>query len=136
MIGPDAMILVFCMLSFKPVFSLSSRGSHQEALSSSLSAFRVVSYAYLRLLIFLPTILIPACDLIFPSKNFTQFVVIHTVKGFGIVNEAEEAVSLEFLCFLHDPAYVDNLMSGSSSISKPNLHVWKFLVHRSHTAES
>ena len=69
-------------------------------------------------------------------KNFTQFVVIHTVKGFGIVNEEEEDASLESLCFLHDPAYFDNLMSGPSSISKYTLHVWKFLVHSSHTAES
>ena len=68
-------------------------------------------------------------------RNFTQSVVIHTVKVFGVVNKAEEDVSLEFLCFLHDPAYVDNLMSGSSSISKPNLHVWKLLVQSSHTAE-
>ena len=55
--------------------------------------------------------------------------MIHTVKGFGIVNEAEEAVSLEFLCFLHDPAYVDNLMSGSSAFSKTSLNIRKFTVH-------
>ncbi|CAI9180876.1 unnamed protein product [Rangifer tarandus platyrhynchus] len=61
MMGPDAMILVFCMLSFKPTFTLLFH-FHQEAFcSSSLSAIRVVSSAYLRLLIFLPAILIPAC---------------------------------------------------------------------------
>ena len=60
-------------------------------------------------------------------KNFPQFVVIHTVKAFSIVNEAD--VFLEFPCFLHDPVNVGNLISGSSASSKPSLHNWKFLVH-------
>ena len=60
-------------------------------------------------------------------KNFPQFVVIHTVKAFSIVNEAD--VFLEFPCFLHDPVNVGNLISGSSASSKPSLHSWKFLVH-------
>ena len=51
-------------------------------------------------------------------KNFPQFVVIHTVKGFHVVNEAEIDVFLEFLCFFHDPANVGNLISGSSAFSK------------------
>ena len=55
--------------------------------------------------------------------------MIHTVKGFSIVNEAEVDVFLEFLCFLYDPINVDNLISGSSAFSKPSLDVWKFLVH-------
>ena len=62
-------------------------------------------------------------------NNFPQFVVIHTVKGFSIVNEAEIDVFLEFPCFLYDPADVDNLISGSSAFSKSSLYTWKFLVH-------
>ena len=60
-------------------------------------------------------------------KNFPQFVVIHTLKGFSVVNEAE--VFLEFPCFLCDPVNVDNLISDSSSFSKPNLYIWQFLVY-------
>ena len=155
--GPDAMILVFWMLSFKPTFLLSSFAFIKRLFSSSsLSAIRVVSSAYLRLLIFLPEILIPACSssslaffrmysaykfdniqpwrttlpiwdqfvvpcpvLIVASwpadrflrrqvrwsgipisfKNFPQFVVIHTVKGFGIVNKAKGDVFLELFCW-------------------------------------
>ena len=62
-------------------------------------------------------------------KNFPQFIVIHTVKGFGIVNKAEIDVFLELSCFFHDPADVGNLISGSSSFSTSSLNIWKFLVH-------
>ena len=62
-------------------------------------------------------------------KNFPQFVVIHTVKGFGIVNKAEIDVFLELSGFFHDPADVGNLISGSSAFSKPSLNTWKFTVH-------
>ena len=62
-------------------------------------------------------------------KSFPQFVMIHTVKGFSIVNETEVDVFLEFLGFLHDPANVGSLISGSSSFSKSSLDIWKFLVH-------
>ena len=62
-------------------------------------------------------------------KNFPQFIVSHTVKGFGIVNKAEIDVFLELSCFFHDPADVGNLISGSSAFSKPNLNIWKFTVH-------
>ena len=62
-------------------------------------------------------------------KNFPEFVVIHTVKAFGIVTEAEVDVSLEFSCFFNDPLDVGNLISGSSAFSKSNLNIWKFLVH-------
>ena len=62
-------------------------------------------------------------------KNFPQFVVIHTLKGFSIVNEAEVDVFLELSCFFYDPMDVGNLISGSSVFSKSNLHVWKFTVH-------
>ena len=62
-------------------------------------------------------------------KNFPQFVVIHTVKGFGIVNKAEIDVFLELSCFFHDPAEVGNLISGSSASSKSSLNIWKFMVH-------
>ena len=62
-------------------------------------------------------------------KNFPHFVVIHTIKGFGIVNKAEIDVSLEFSCFFYDPTDVDNLISGSSAFSKSILNIWKFTVH-------
>ena len=62
-------------------------------------------------------------------KNFPLFVVIHTVKGFGIVNKAEEDVFLELSCLFHDPADVGNLISGSSAFSKSSLNIWKFSVH-------
>ena len=62
-------------------------------------------------------------------QNFPQFVVIHTVKGFSVVSEAEVDVFLEFSCFLDDPADVGNLISGSSVFSKSSLNIWKFSVH-------
>ena len=62
-------------------------------------------------------------------KNFPHFVVIHTVKGFSVVNEAEVYVFLEFSCFFDDPTDVGNLISGSSAFSKPSLNIWKFTVH-------
>ena len=62
-------------------------------------------------------------------QNFLQFVVIHTVKGFGIVNKAEIDVFLELSCFFNDPVDVGNLISGSSAFSKSNLYIWKFMVH-------
>ena len=62
-------------------------------------------------------------------KNFPQFVVIHTVKGFGIVNKAEVDIFLELSCFVDDPADVGNLILGSSSFSKSCLNIWKFLAH-------
>ena len=62
-------------------------------------------------------------------KNFPQFVVIHTVKGFSVVNEAEADVFLEFSCFFCDWMDVGNLMSGSSVFSKSSLNIWKLSVH-------
>jgi len=62
-------------------------------------------------------------------KNFPQFVVIHTVKGFGIVNGPEVDVFLELSCFVGDPTDVGNLISGSSVFSKSSLNIWKFTVH-------
>ena len=62
-------------------------------------------------------------------QNFPQFVVIHTVKGFGIVNKAEVDVSLELSCFFNDPADVGNMISGSSAFSKSSLNIWNFTVH-------
>ena len=62
-------------------------------------------------------------------KNFPQFVVIYTVKGFGIINKAEVDVFLEFSCFLYDPMNIGNLISGSSASSKPSLYMWKFSLH-------
>ena len=62
-------------------------------------------------------------------KNFSQFIVIHTVKGFAKVNKAEIDVFLELCCFFDDPANISNLLSGSSAFSKISLNIWKFTVH-------
>ena len=62
-------------------------------------------------------------------KNFPQFIVIFTVKGFGLINKAEVDVFLELSCFFHDPMDVGNLISGSSAFSKSNLNICKFSVH-------
>ena len=63
------------------------------------------------------------------SFRIFQFVVIHTVKGFSIVNEAEVDVFLELSCFFDDPMDVGNLISGSSAFSKSSMRIWNFLVH-------
>ena len=76
-------------------------------------------------MISLPFIIYP-----FPSpQRGPQFIVIHTVKGFGIVNKAEIDVFLELSSFFYDPADVGNLISGSSAFSKTSLNIWKFMVH-------
>ena len=62
-------------------------------------------------------------------QNFPQFIVVHTVKGFGIVNKAKIDVFLELSCFFHDPADVGNLISGSSAFSKTSSNISKFMVH-------
>ena len=62
-------------------------------------------------------------------KNFPQFIVIHTVKGFGIVNKPEIDVFQELFCFFNDPVDVGNLICGSSAFSKTSLNIWKFTVH-------
>ena len=62
-------------------------------------------------------------------KNFLQFVVIYTVKGFGVVNKTEIDVFLELACFFNDSADVRNLISGSSAFSKTSLNIWKFMLH-------
>ena len=62
-------------------------------------------------------------------QNFPQFIVIHTVKGFGVVNKAEVNVSVELSCFFDTPTDVGNLISGSSAFSKTSLNIWKFTVH-------
>ena len=63
-------------------------------------------------------------------QNFPQFIVIHTVKGFGIVNKAEiDVFFLELSCFFDDPADIGNLISGPSAFSKTSLNIWKFMAH-------
>ena len=62
-------------------------------------------------------------------KNFPEFVVMHTVKGFGILNKAKVDVFLELSCIFYDPTHVDNLISGSSASSKSSLNIWNFSVH-------
>ena len=63
------------------------------------------------------------------SKNFPQLVVIHTVKGFGIVNKAKVNIFLELSCFFDDSEDVGNLTSDSTGFSKTSLNIWKFMVH-------
>ena len=68
--------------------------------------------------------------LVFPSlSEFPQFVMVHTVKGFALVNKAKLYVFLELFCFFDDPAEVGNLISGFSAFSKTRLNMWKFMVH-------
>ena len=62
-------------------------------------------------------------------KNFPQFVVIHTIKDFSVVNEAKVDAFQEFLCFLHDSTNVGNLISGFSAFAKTRLYIWMFSVH-------
>ena len=62
-------------------------------------------------------------------QNFQQFIVIHTMEGFGVVNKAEIDVCLELSCFFDDPSDVGNLISGSSAFSETSLNIWKFTVH-------
>ena len=62
-------------------------------------------------------------------QNFPQFIVIHTVKGFGLVSKADIGVFLELSFFFDDPTNAGNLISGSSAFSKTNLNIWKFTVH-------
>ena len=180
----------FWMLNFKPAFSLSSFTLIKKLFSSSsLSAIRILSSAYMRLLIFLPAVLIPTCDSsslefhmmysayklnkqnedlqpchtpspilnqsVVPCPVLTvvswsgfrllrrqvrwssipislkifQFVVIHTFKGFSVVNEAKVVVFLEFSWFLCDPTSVGNLISSSYAFSKPSMYIQKFSVH-------
>ena len=178
--GPDECWVLSQL--FHSLLSLSSRGS-------LVLLHRVVSSANLRLLIFLPAILTPACasssptfcmmnsagklnrqddniqpwHTLFPiwsqsvvpcpvvtvvswpayrflrrqirwsgipiSWRIFQFIVIHTVKCFGIVNKAEVDFFLELSCLIYDPTDVGNLISGSSAFSKSSLNIWKFLVH-------
>ena len=65
----------------------------------------------------------------YPFQNFPQFIVIHTVKGFGLVNKAEIDVFLKLSCFFDDPVDVGNSISGSSAFSKTSWNIWKFTVH-------
>ena len=65
-------------------------------------------------------------------QHFPQFIVIHTVKGFGIVNKAETDVFLELSCFFNDPTDVGNLISGSSAFSKTSLNTWNFMIYVLH----
>ena len=103
---------MYCIPNFKPVHCsmLGSNCCFLTCIQASQEGDQVVWYSHL-------------------FKNLLQFVVIHIVKGFGIVNKAEVAVFLEFSCFFDDPADVGNLISGSSALSKTKLNIWKFMVH-------
>ena len=91
-------------------FHFSSNCCFLTCIQISQEAGQVVSYSHL-------------------CQNFPQFVVIHTVKGFGIVNKAEVDVFLELSCLFNDPADVGNLISGCSVFSKSSVNIWKFSVH-------
>src|SRR5574337_651087 len=98
------------LVFLKVVYSLLDRPSHCMMYQISQEADQGVWYSHL-------------------FQNFPQFTVIHTVKGFGIVNKAEIDVFLELSCFFDDPADVGNLISGSSAFSKTSLNISKFTVH-------
>ena len=103
---------MYSFSSFEPVcFSMSSSNCcFLTCIQVSQKAGRVVWHSHL-------------------FQNFPQFIVIHTVKGFGIVNKAEIDAFLELSCFFDDPADVGSLISGSSAFSKTSLNIWKFTVH-------
>ena len=106
------MALMYSFLNLEPVccFMPSSNCCFLTCIQISQKAGQVVWYSHL-------------------LRNFPQFVMIHTVKGFGIVNKAEIAVFLELPCFFDEPTDVGNLISGSSAFSKTSLNIWKFMVH-------
>ena len=103
---------MYSFLNLKPVhcFMSSSNCCFLTCIQMSQEVGQVVWYSHL-------------------FKNFPQFIVIHTVKGFGIVNRAEIDVFLELSCFFYDPMDVGNLISGSSVFSKSTLDIWKLMVH-------
>ena len=103
---------MFSLPNFEPV-CCSMSGSNccfLACIQVSQEAGKVVWYSYL-------------------FKNFLQFVLIHTIKGFCVVNEAEIDAFLEFSCFFYDPMDVGNLISDSSAFLKSGLYIWKFSVH-------
>ena len=106
--GNNITTSLYSFLNFEPVFPY-----------KFLTVASWPAYRFLRRLIRWPGIPI--------SLNFLQFVMIHTVKDFSIISETEVDVFLEFLCFVYDPADVDNFISDSAALSKPILYIWKFL---------
>ena len=104
--------LIYSFLNLEPVrcYMSGSNCCFLTCIQISLEAGKVVWYFHL-------------------LKNFPQFVVIHTIKGFSVVNEAEVDVFLELSYFLYDPSDVGNLIFGSSAFSKSSLNIWKFSVH-------
>ena len=106
------MALTYSFPDLEPVCCsmFSSKCSFLTCTQISQGAGKVVSYSHL-------------------LKNFPQFVVIYTVKGFGVINKAEVDVFLEFSHFIYDPTDIGNLISGSSAFSKSSLNISKFTVH-------
>ena len=125
--------LAFCMMYY--AYKLNKKQSDNIQLDVLLSQFGTVccfmsssNYCFLTCI----QISQEAGQVVWHShlfQNFPQFVVILTVKGFGVINKAEVHVLLERSCFFHDPADVGNLISCSSDISKSSLNIWKFMVH-------
>ena len=106
------MALTYCFLSLEPVCCSMSGSNYCFLICRQISqkAGKVACHSHL-------------------FKNFPQFAVILTVKGFGIVNKAKVDVFLKLSCFFYDPTYVGNLISGSSAFSKSSLNIWKFSIH-------
>ena len=117
--------LLFNMLSRLVITSLMYSFSHLEPVCCSMSSSNCSFLTYIQ-------ISQEADQVVWYShifQNFPQFIVIHTVKGFGIVNKAEIEGFLELFSFFHDPADVGNLISCSSAFSQSSLNIWKFMVH-------
>ena len=106
-IQPDVLLSQF---GTSPLFMSSSNCFFLTYIQVSQEASKIVWYSHL-------------------FKNFPQFLVIHPVKSFGVVNKAEVDVFLELSCFFDDPTDVGNLISGSSAFSKSSFNTWKFSVH-------
>ena len=102
------MSFVHCYMFCVKIFWRVSSGSSYHKKKKFFSLFKIVYYLF---------------------QNFPQFIVIHTVKGFGIVNKAEIDVFLELSCFFDNPSDVGKLISGSSVFSKTSLNIWKFTFH-------
>ena len=111
------------------VYSAQKLNKQDDSIYSCCTPFPIVKQSAVLTIAFWPAHTFLRWSGIAISLRIFQFVVIHTVKGFGIVNKAKIDVFLELSCFFDDPAEVGNLISGSSAFSKSTLNIWKFMVH-------